>query len=445
MGELFGTDGIRGVAGQYPLDPQSIERIAYALAEELKRKIGRAPQIIIGRDTRESGEWIEGAIFRGLHASGSAARSAGIITTPGVAFLTRTLGADAGIVISASHNPYQDNGIKVFSPSGEKLDDVTELSIERSLKGDAANFPPFEPASLETDSTLADQYLAFLRDQIGAGLSLMKIVVDCANGASYLLAPRLFRSLGAQLTLVNAEPNGRNINLDSGSLHPEKLQRAVLDTGSDLGIAFDGDADRLLMVDEVGRLIDGDQILFIMADYLHAKGELTGNRVVATVMSNIGLEIALSERGITLTRTAVGDKYVLDELLRSGGSIGGEQSGHIIFPNISLAGDGMITALEVLRVIIDSKRSLAALAGRFKRYPQFLNNVNVSRKPPFESVPAINEAIAALERELEGRGRLLVRYSGTENKARVMIEGADEGTIRKQGEELSRIIKEQIG
>jgi phosphoglucosamine mutase len=445
MGELFGTDGIRGVAGQYPLDSQSIERIAYALAEELKRKIGRAPQIIIGRDTRESGEWIEGAIFRGIYASGSTARSAGIITTPGVAFLTRTLGADAGIVISASHNPYQDNGIKVFSPSGEKLDDATEQSIEGSLKGDAANFPQFEPAPLETEPTLADKYLAFLRDQIGAGLSLMKIVVDCANGASYLLAPRLFRSLGAQLTVINAEPNGRNINLDSGSLHPEKLQRAVLDTRADLGIAFDGDADRLLMVDEEGRLIDGDQILFIMADYLFTKGQLTGNRVVATVMSNIGLEIALSERGITLVRTSVGDKNVLDELLRAGGSIGGEQSGHIIFPNISLAGDGMITALEVLRVLVESKQSLAALAGRFKRYPQFLNNVNVSRKPPFESVPAINDAIAALERELEGRGRLLVRYSGTENKARVMIEGADEGTIRKQGEELSRIIKEQIG
>jgi phosphoglucosamine mutase len=445
MGELFGTDGIRGVAGEFPLDQQAIERIAYALATELTHKLERPPQIIIGRDTRESGEWIEAAIFRGLYAAQSRARSAGIITTPGVAYLTRSLGADAGIVISASHNPYQDNGIKVFSPSGEKLDDTTEQAIERALKDDAPVLPHFSPAPVETDPTLQDKYLAFLRDEIGAGLNLMKLVIDCANGASYQLAPRLFSSLGAQLTVINAEPNGRNINLDAGSLHPEKLQEAVLNSGSELGIAFDGDADRLLMVDEEGRLIDGDQILFIVADYLAARGQLSGNRVVATVMSNLGLELALSQRGIGLTRTSVGDKYVLDELLRGGGSIGGEQSGHIIFPNISLAGDGMITALEILRVMVESKRSLADLASSFKRYPQFMINVKVSRKPPFESVPAISAATAALERELDGKGRLLVRYSGTENKARVMIEGQDETTIRKQAEELARIIQEQIG
>jgi phosphoglucosamine mutase len=445
MGELFGTDGIRGVAGRYPLDPKTIERIGYELAKELTLKLDRAPSIIIGRDTRESGEWIEAAIFRGIHAARSSGRSAGIITTPGVAYLTRALGADAGIVISASHNPYQDNGIKVFSPSGEKLDDATEQSIERALKDNPAHLPPFVETTAETDPALPDRYLDFLRDEIGGELSQLKIVIDCANGASYLLAPRLFTALGAQLTVINAEPNGRNINLDCGSLHPEKLQQAVVNTGSDLGIAFDGDADRLLMVDEGGQLIDGDQILFIMADYLSASGQLTGNRVVATVMSNLGLELSLSQRGIGLTRTSVGDKYVLDELLRAGGSIGGEQSGHIIFPQISLAGDGMITALEVLRVIVESKRSLGELAGRFKRYPQFTINVNVKRKPPFESVPAIREAIAALEQEMDGKGRLLVRYSGTENKARVMIEGQEETTIRRQAEELARIIMEQIG
>ncbi|MBO0720507.1 MAG: phosphoglucosamine mutase, partial [Blastocatellia bacterium] len=395
MGELFGTDGIRGVAGQYPLDPPTIERIAYALARELERTLDRAPRIIIGRDTRESGEWIEEAIFRGLRAASSTARSAGIITTPGVAYLTRTLGADAGIVISASHNPYQDNGIKIFSPSGQKLDDATELSIERELKDGAANLQSMEnPAeTAETDPTLQEKYLAFLREEIGPGLGSMKIVIDCANGASYRLAPRLFTSLGAQLTVINAEPNGRNINLDCGSLHPENLQAAVLQNCSDLGIAFDGDADRLLMVDETGRLIDGDQILFIMADYLWTRGQLEGNRVVATIMSNLGLELALSQRGIRLTRTSVGDKYVLDELLRGGGSIGGEQSGHIIFPKISLAGDGMITALEVLRVIVESKRSLGELAGRFIRYPQFLINVSVRHKPPLASIPAISEAM----------------------------------------------------
>jgi phosphoglucosamine mutase len=445
MGELFGTDGIRGVAGTYPLDPKTIERIGYQLAKELTLKLDRAPSIVIGRDTRESGEWIEAAIFRGIHAARSRARSAGIITTPGVAYLTRALGADAGIVISASHNPYQDNGIKVFSPSGEKMDDGMEQSIERALKDDSSSLPPFLEATVETDPTLQDRYLDFLRVELGIELTQMKIVIDCANGASYHLAPRLFTALGARLTVVNAEPNGRNINLDCGSLHPEKLQETVVNTGSDLGIAFDGDADRLLMVDENGQLIDGDQILFIMADYLAARGRLSGNRVVATVMSNLGLELALSQRGIGLTRTSVGDKYVLDELLRAGGSIGGEQSGHIIFPEISLAGDGMITALEVLRVLVDSKRQLSDLAGRFKRYPQFIINVNVKRKPPLESLPAIREAIAALEQEMAGKGRLLVRYSGTENKARVMIEGQDETTIRRQAEEIARVIKEQIG
>jgi phosphoglucosamine mutase len=295
------------------------------------------------------------------------------------------------------------------------------------------------------DPTLQDKYLNFLCDEIGVDLTRMKIVIDCANGASYRLAPRLFTQMGAQLTVINAEPNGRNINLDCGSLHPEKLQQAVLNTGSHVGIAFDGDADRLLMVDEVGQLIDGDQILFVMADYLSARGGLSGNRVVATVMSNLGLEIALSQLGIALTRTSVGDKNVLDELLKAGGSIGGEQSGHIIFPQISLAGDGMITALEVLRVMVESNRSLSDLTGRFKRYPQFIINVNVNRKPPFESVPAISDAIAALEREIDGKGRLLVRYSGTENKARVMIEGQDETIIRGQAEALARIITENVG
>lgn len=445
MGELFGTDGIRGVAGRYPLDPQTIERIGYELAKELTLKLDRAPAIIIGRDTRESGEWIEAAILRGIHAARSSARSAGIITTPGVAYLTRALGADAGIVISASHNPYQDNGIKVFSPSGEKLDDATEQSIERALTDDPSSLPPFIETTAENDPTLQDRYLVFLCDEIGVELTRMKIVIDCANGASYRLAPRLFTQLGAQLTVINAEPNGRNINLDCGSLHPEKLQQAVLSTGSHLGIAFDGDADRLLMVDEVGQLIDGDQILFVMADYLFARGRLSGNRVVATVMSNLGLEIALSQLGIGLTRTSVGDKNVLDELLKAGGSIGGEQSGHIIFPQISLAGDGMITALEVLRVMVESNRSLSNLAGRFKRYPQFIINVNVNHKPPFESVPAINDAIAALERDIDGKGRLLVRYSGTENKARVMIEGQDETIIRGQAEALARVIMENVG
>lgn len=447
MGDFFGTDGIRGVAGQHPLNQPTIERIGYSLAVELTRRLNRAPQIVIGRDTRESGEWIEAALLRGISAAQTTAQSAGVITTPGVAYLTRALNADAGVVISASHNSYEDNGIKVFSASGRKLDDAAEQAIEQYLKSGALNPPPAADVTIETDTNLKEKYLAFLRDEIGAELKLenLRIAIDCANGASYEIAPKLFSTLGADLVVVNAGPNGRNINLDCGSLHPEKLQQAVIEEKADLGLAFDGDADRLLMVDERGNLVDGDQILFIMADYLASRGGLTGGRVVATVMSNLGLELALAERGIALTRTAVGDKYVLDELLKGGGSLGGEQSGHIIFPELSLAGDGMITAIEVLRAVTERNCAFGDLASGYTRYPQVTINVRVSRKPPFDTVPPIREAISAIEKRMNGKGRLLVRYSGTENLARVMIEGQDEAIIRNQAESIAEVIKAQIG
>src|SRR5262247_2076699 len=467
MAELFGTDGIRGVAGQYPLDRPTIERIGYSLAIELTKRSGRAPRLVIGRDTRESGKWIEAALTRGAAAAQAGARSAGVITTPGVAYLTRALDADAGVVISASHNSYEDNGIKVFSPSGRKLDDEAEREIERSLGaqaslpelapamtnwpkqagGDACALREFSDDEIETDASLGDKYLAFLRDEVGAGLSLkgLKLVIDCANGASYELAPKLFSALGADIIVINADPNGRNINLDCGSLHPEKLRRTVIERKADLGLAFDGDADRLLMVDERGDLVDGDQVLFIMGDYLASRGKLSGGRVVATVMSNLGLELALAERGVTLARTAVGDKYVLDELLKGGGSLGGEQSGHIIFPEISLAGDGMITALEVLRVLAERNTGLGALGGALTLKKQVTVNVRVSRKPPLDAVPPISAAINAVEKEMAGRGRLIVRYSGTENLARVMIEGQDEATIRNHAESIAHVITAQIG
>ncbi len=462
MAELFGTDGIRGVAGQHPLDRTTIERIGYSLAIELTRRSGRAPHLVIGRDTRESGEWIEAALACGLRAARAGARSAGVITTPGVAYLTRALDLDAGVVISASHNSYEDNGIKVFSPSGRKLDDEAERAIERSLSGEwGVGSGEWGMGSVESgigevtsssptphsDASLGEKYLAFLRDEVGAGLSLkgLRVVIDCANGAAYELAPKLFSALGADLVVINADPNGRNINLDCGSLHPDKLRRSVVELKADLGLAFDGDADRLLMVDERGDLVDGDQVLFIMADYMASKGRLSGDRVVATVMSNLGLELALAERGVTLARTAVGDKYVLDELLKVGGSLGGEQSGHIIFPEISLAGDGMITALEVLRVIAEQNAGLGDLTSAYTRYPQVTVNVRVSRKPPFDAVPPVKEAINAVEREMAGRGRLIVRYSGTENLARVMIEGQDEATIRNHAESIAQVITAQIG
>lgn len=447
MGKFFGTDGIRGEAGQFPLDEPTIERIGYALAKELALRLKRPPQIVIGCDTRESGDWMESAIARGAITAGGMVKSAGIITTPGVAYLTRALEADAGVVISASHNPYQDNGIKVFAPSGKKLDDGAEWAIERSIDADASGFATMRDEPVRSDSALKEKYLAFLRDEIGKELNLsgMKLVVDCANGASHELAPKLFAALGAELTVINAEPTGRNINLNCGSLHPETLQSAVLAANADAGLAFDGDADRLLMVDERGQLVDGDQMLFVMAEHLAESGKLAGNRVVATVMSNMGLEVALGERGIELVRTAVGDKNVLDELLKNGGSIGGEQSGHIIFPEISLAGDGMISALEMLRVMAESKKTLSQLSGGFTRYPQVTINVRVASKPPLDSIAPAKAAIAQIETELAGKGRLLVRYSGTENLARVMVEGADETSIRRQAESLAQLLKEQIG
>lgn len=447
MGKLFGTDGIRGEAGQHPLDEPTIERIGYSLTKELSRRLGRFPQIIIGRDTRESGDWIESAIGRGIQTTGGKVISAGVITTPGVAYLTRITETDAGIVISASHNPYQDNGIKIFAPSGQKLDEAAEKAIERDLESVSADFPAMIDSTIVYGPGLSRMYQAFLQDEIARGISLagMKLVIDCANGASFKIAPALFADLGAELTVINADPNGRNINRDCGSLHPEKLQQAVLAARADAGLAFDGDADRLLMVDERGQLVDGDQVLFVMADYFQKTGQLKGNRVVATVMSNMGLEVALRQRGIELVRTAVGDKNVLDELLKNGGSIGGEQSGHIIFPEISLAGDGLITALEVLRVMVESKRPLSDLANGFRRYPQVTLNVRVASKPPLDSIEPIRFEIEKVERELAGKGRLLVRYSGTENLARVMIEGPDEHSINHQAESLAQMIKQEIG
>ena len=452
MGEFFGTDGIRGVAGRFPLDEATIARIGYSLVRELPARTDRAPLIISGRDTRESGTWIEHALLRGARTAGAQVKSAGIITTPGVAFLARITQADAGVVISASHNSYEDNGIKLFATTGQKLSDAIEQAIERDLTADPEGFPPMAGEEIASEPQLRRRYFDFLRNEIGKGLDLtgLKIVLDCAEGAASELAPELFMSLGAATLAIHNVPNGRNINLNCGSLHPEELQQKVVTTGADLGLAFDGDADRLMLVDDRGALLDGDYILFILAEHMRACDRLERGRVVATVMSNLGLELSLGERGIALARTSVGDKFVLEELLAGGGSLGGEQSGHIIFPEISLAGDGMITALEVLRVLAQpahrsSRRSLSELSRGMRRYPQVTINVPVARKPPFESVAPLRKAISALDRELGGRGRLLVRYSGTENLARVMIEGQNEIEIRRQAETLARLIREQLG
>lgn len=453
MTKLFGTDGIRGHAGKFPLDAGTVSVVGASLASQLQKQLDKqAPLIVIGRDTRESGPWIEQTFVEGATRAGAICKSAGVITTPGVAFLARTLPADAGVVISASHNPYQDNGVKIFSPSGRKLEDATERLIEADIQSAATSEPTSSAQPQEIDTSevtaLQDRYLSFLAEEIGVGLNLsrLKIVIDCANGAASSLAPRLFEWLGANVIAVNNEPDGRNINLNCGSLHIDGLQDKVLRESADLGVAFDGDADRALFVDGSGNYVDGDATLWVLAKYLDDKGKLSRQTVVATVMSNIGLEIALKSRGLALVRKDVGDKYVLEELLRSGASLGGEQSGHLIFPELSLAGDGMITTLCLLRAMSEGgRRSLAQLTEGFQRYPQILVNVRVTEKKPFQEIETVRDLAAEIESKLAGRGRLLLRYSGTERLARVMIEGEKQEVIEEYANQLAGAIRDAIG
>jgi phosphoglucosamine mutase len=452
---LFGTDGIRGEAGRFPLDSRTVRVIGGSLARHLAERTGSAPRIVTGRDTRESGPWIERELIAGARESGAEVHSAGIITTPGVAFLARTLPADAGVVISASHNPYQDNGIKVFDPSGRKLDEATERRIEKDIAAAAAGRSVSESTSglagqaseSEHAADLQERYLNYLQFDVAHDLLLagLTLVVDCANGAAYELAPELFGRLGARVIAINNEPDGHNINHDCGSLHIEGLQRRVVEGRADLGIAFDGDADRALFVDAGGNFMDGDASMWVLANYLKARGELNGDTVVATVMSNIGLEVALRSHGIKLTRADVGDKYVLEELVRTGAVMGGEQSGHLIFPRLSLAGDGMITTINLLRVMRDHNKTLAELACGFQRYPQVLVNVRVREKRPFEDIPAVWQLAREVEQRLGDRGRLLLRYSGTESLARVMIEGESESEVKAQANALAEAIRAELG
>lgn len=451
---LFGTDGIRGAAGKFPLDSRTVRVIGGSLARHLREKTGRPPLIVTGRDTRESGPWIERELIAGARESGAEVDSAGIITTPGVAFLAGTLPADAGVVVSASHNPYQDNGIKVFDPSGRKLDEATERRIENDIAAAIGENTSESTSGLgrqtegaERAVDLRARYLNYLCHDVARDLSLngLRMIADCANGAAYKLAPDLFGLLGARVIAINNEPDGHNINRDCGSLHIEGLQRRVIEEQADLGVAFDGDADRALFVDAGGKFIDGDASMWILANYLKERGELTGDTVVATVMSNIGLEVALRSRGIKLARTDVGDKYVLEELIRTGAVMGGEQSGHLIFPRLSLAGDGMLTTISLLRAMRDHNKTLAELAGGFKRYPQVLVNVRVKEKRPFEDIPEVQQLRHEVERKLGDRGRLLLRYSGTESLARVMIEGESESEVKAQANALAEAIRAELG
>ena len=447
MKQLFGTDGIRGLAGEFPLDEKTVQIVGASVARQFREKLGRDPRFITGRDTRESGSWIETAFCSGAIAENAVCKSAGVITTPGVAYLTKAFDFDAGIVISASHNPFEDNGIKIFLPTGSKIDEATERLIERDIYDERLPELIAVPAAdPDAEAKFHLAYTTYLSEAAShIKLNHYKIVIDCANGASSDFAPRVFNKFGGGVVVMNTEPDGRNINANCGSLHLEHLQARVLEEKADIGVAFDGDADRALFVDENGKIVDGDATLWVMARHLKAHGKLANSTVVATVMSNIGLEIALNEKGITLLRASVGDKYVLEKLIETGSEVGGEQSGHIIFPEISLVGDGMMTALLLLRSISERGVSLSHAAKEFVAYPQILLNVKVGEKRPFDEVPEIVEAAKIVEGDLHGEGRLLLRYSGTENLARVMIEGKDQAAIEAQAKRLADVIRSALG
>jgi phosphoglucosamine mutase len=447
MGKLFGTDGIRARAGDFPLDVDTVRAVGYLLARYFLEKLTRPPRFLIGRDTRESGPWIEKAFREGAVIAGATCESVGVITTPGVAFLTQNFGFDAGVVVSASHNPFYDNGIKIFSSSGKKLDDEIERYVEeRILSG--FKISPAEALDVRTsvDPAYYKAYLDHLaRTFDHLKLDNLKLVIDCANGAASILASQLFSHFGCQVKLINAEPNGSNINENCGSLHIDNLREEVLKVGADIGIAFDGDADRAIFVDENGETVDGDGVLYVLSDFLRQQGRLKNGVVVATVMSNIGLELALEKKGLKLVRVAVGDKYVLDELLRTGSDLGGEQSGHVILPFRSLAGDGMQTSLFILKAISEAQKPLSDLTRGFIRFPQILLNVAVKEKKPFEQAPQVIRVLREIEQEIGEKGRILLRYSGTENLARIMIEGEDETKIKSQALMLAEAIRTALG
>lgn len=456
----FGTDGVRGVAGEPPLDPETIARLGAALVRHVQSvhaSSGDHPQpvrIAVGRDTRESGPWIEAALARGVTAAGGCLTSFGVLPTPGVAYLTRTGPFDLGAVISASHNPFADNGIKVFSGKGEKFGEADERDVE-AIVGDATWTMPDVQALVES-SHLVDEYLTHTRQLVVLaddpgdpgildGLRGARIAVDMGNGATTATAPALLRGLGFDLVEIGNAPDGRNINEGCGSTHPAVLARAVTEHGCRLGVAFDGDGDRAIFVDHTGRIVDGDAVLLICGTRLKDRGQLPGDTVVATVMSNLGLELALKARGIRLVRTSVGDKYVMEEMLRHGYAIGGEQSGHVIAAEHLFTGDGLATALLVLRAMAESGRELADLASDLTTYPQVLVNVRVKARAEVKAVPAIAAAIADVEREMHGQGRLLIRYSGTEPLLRIMIEGADDAVIRGWANRIADVVRAELG
>lgn len=439
--ELFGTDGIRGHADRYPLDDATMFALGLALARDLE---GR-PDILLGMDTRESGPRIAAALSAGIEAAGGRARFLGVIPTPGVAWLCRETGADAGISISASHNPWQDNGVKVFGSNGMKLADSLENQIERDLLASRDESAPLPESAPEDRPDLIRKYEDFLVSVAGEGsLDGLKLVADAGHGAAHQIAKSVLQRCGAEVEIIHASPNGRNINEGSGALHPEGLAEAVREQGADAGVAFDGDADRAILVDDQGAIRDGDEILLLWARDLESRGALKNRIVVSTVMSNLGFENALRGMGIELIRAQVGDKYVLERMIEHDGVLGGEQSGHVIDLLHHTTGDGILTALTIFGIIRRSGKKFSELE-TFEPAPQILVNTKVSSKPPFESLTRYQQAATIYERKLHGQGRILVRYSGTENLVRVMVEGDDDDEIRAIAKDLSEILKSEIG
>jgi phosphoglucosamine mutase len=454
MRQLFGTDGIRGVAGEYPLDQKTVVAMGRALGQRLAAR-DQVASVLIGQDTRESSAWIGAALAAGLESADVGVVSAGVITTPGIAYLTRFNKFSAGIVISASHNPWQDNGIKVFGADGYKLSDELEHAIEADIFANIEQLAESAshnvvPASemLPGDASLREQYAQWLADFVaGVDFSRIRVLVDCANGAASSIAQMVFQKCGIPADFLHIEPTGRNINEGCGALHPGHVAAMLAAKGKyELGITFDGDADRALFSDASGRVINGDAVLLLGARDMKAHGKLPGDTVVATTMSNMGLEAALKRSGIGMMRAPVGDKYVLEQMLKTGATLGGEQSGHILFRDIdTTTGDGILTALRVLEVMARTGKPLSELVADMKVFPQEIKNVHVREKKPLEELPEVMASIHAAERELDGNGRVVVRYSGTEKLARVMIEAESEAAMRRHTDAIAAAIQQAIG
>ncbi len=440
MGKYFGTDGIRGKANVAPMSPDFVLKLGQAIGLHFRTAYPH-PRILIGKDTRRSGYMLEQALSAGICSVGVDVQYLGPLPTPGIAYLTRGLRACAGIVISASHNPFDDNGIKIFSDNGFKLPDEIELKLESMV--DDPNLAQDLPIGMNIGSAkriddAVGQYAVFLKEQFPKHLALdgLRIVLDCANGASYKVAPKVFSELGAEIFVIGNTPDGQNINYRCGALHPQNLQEKVRLYKADIGIALDGDADRLIVVDDSGEIVDGDQILAICAEHLHREGRLKKSTVVSTVMSNMGLDIAMQKIGVKLARTKVGDRYVVEEMRKGGYNLGGEQSGHLVFSDCSTTGDGILAALHLLEVMLIKQKKLSELKGCMELLPQVLKNIHVLHKKPFESLPEVQSAITQAESMLGQSGRVLVRYSGTENLARVMIEGEDHVQIDRMANDI---------